>query len=136
MAEITLKINQRGYSMSCDEGQEERLSNLAQYVDSRLRDIAAAGAATNDSHLLVLTSLVLADEVFDMREELTDLREKVALIDSTKAIREEGSGVSKSSEEEAMIIEAIDYLASRIEHISGRLQICGQSEKTQRIKAA
>ncbi len=116
MSEITLKINHRGYGIHCDEGQEERLNELAEYVDSRLRDIAAAGAATNESHLFVLTSLVLADEVFDMREELQALREKVRNVG-------EQDSIGRSDEEEQMIVEAIDYLANRIGQISKRLQV-------------
>ncbi len=127
MAEITLKINHRGYSMYCDEGQEERLNELASYVDSRLRDIAAAGAATNESHLLVLTSLVLADEVFDMREELSLLREKLQSKTGVQHSHTESAGNS----EEEMIVEAIEYLANRIERISSRLTISGQGERMQ-----
>lgn len=68
MAEITLKINGRSYDMACDDGEEKRIMQLAEYVDSRLGMIAKSGAARNESHLLVLTSLVLADEIFDLRE--------------------------------------------------------------------
>ena len=50
MSEVTLKINNRGYSLSCDPGQEQRIGELGHYVDSRLQDISAAGAATNESH--------------------------------------------------------------------------------------
>jgi len=126
MAEITLKINHRGYGIYCDEGQEGRLNELAAYVDSRLRDIAASGAATNESHLLVLTSLVLADEVFDMREELRSLKGKLQKLQETKA---PAVAADNSSEEEAMVVEAIDYLANKLERISNRLQISEQEER-------
>lgn len=116
MAEITLKINHRGYSMSCDEGQEGRLTDLAAYVNSHLSNIATAGAASNESHLLVLTSLVLADEVFDMRDEVAALQEKLS---SRKDPVSEGV----SNEDEEKIVEAIDYLANKIERIAGRLDI-------------
>ena len=66
MAEVTLSINGRDYGISCDDGQEQRVQDLGMYVDSRLRDIAKAGAASNESHLLVLTSIMLADEIFDL----------------------------------------------------------------------
>jgi len=121
MAEITLKINHRGYGIHCDEGQEGRLNDLAAYVDSRLSDIAAAGAATNESHLLVLTSLVLADEVFDMREELGALREKMKNVGGVPA--------ASSDDEEQMVVDAIDYLANKLESISNRLQVSERSER-------
>ncbi len=125
MAEITLKINHRGYGIFCDEGQEERLNELAEYVDSRLRDIAAAGAATNESHLLVLTSLVLADEVFDMRDEMASMKTKLQALQASKTPT---AAVTAPSEEETMVVEAIDYLANKLERISSRLQISEQGE--------
>ncbi|MFP4098924.1 MAG: cell division protein ZapA [Alphaproteobacteria bacterium] len=124
MAEITLKINQRGYGVHCDAGQEERLCELASYVDSRLQGIAAAGAASNESHLLVLTSLVMADEVFDLRAELEDLTKQMAdLKASGEREAAQDCTPSRPIEDEALIVEAIDYLANKIQAITGRLQI-------------
>lgn len=117
MSEITLKINNRGYSLSCDQGQEQRLSDLGSYVDSRLKDIAAAGAATNEAHLLVLTSLVLADEVFEMREEMHEMRERL-----NHFRQNPNAAASSFAEEEAMIAQAIEHLAGKIERIAERLQ--------------
>lgn len=118
MTEVTLKINNRGYSLSCDVGQEQRLADLGGYVNSRLNDIAAAGAATNEAHLLVLTSLVLADEVFEMREEMQDLRERINYFRQNPV-----AAPSALAEEEAMIAQAIEHLAYKIERIADRLQL-------------
>ena len=123
MAEITLKINNRGYGLFCDEGQEERLTELASYVDSRLKDIAAAGAASNEAHLLVLTSLVMADEVFDMREELSALKAQMQDSQNAPAARS-----PRSEEEEVMIARAIEQLAGRVEHIASRIHIDDTAE--------
>ncbi len=101
MPEVTLKINGRGYGIFCDAGQEERILELAAFIDSRLQDIAAAGAASAESHLLVLTSLVLADELFEAREQ-------AAL----------ASGGSVDEEQAAQFIE---HLAGKIERLASRI---------------
>ncbi len=119
MSEVTLKINNRGYSLSCDEGQEERLADLGHYVDSRLRDIANAGAASNESHLLVLTALVLADELYTLQDEVAALKNGQA--------QQQHSDSHK--EEEEMIARAIEHLAEKIERISGRLQTFESANK-------
>ena len=118
MSEVTLKINGRGYSLACDAGQEQRLTDLSYYVDSRLRDIANAGAATNDSHLLVLTSLVLADEVFELRDQMSAMNSHLEQLKlGQQQVQEPSSGV----EEEELIAQAITHLAEKIERISSRL---------------
>lgn len=68
MSEITITINGRNYDISCDPGQEGRVMDLATYVDQRVKEIARSGAAYNDSHLLVLATLFLANEALEVRE--------------------------------------------------------------------
>ncbi len=109
MPQVGFKINGRGYDVFCDAGQEERILDLADYIDSRVRDIAAAGAASAESHLLVLASLVLADEVFELRQQIDEIRQQGAL----------SGGVS---EDEDLAVRAIEHLAGKIEHIAARIQ--------------
>ena len=122
MPEVNVSINNRDYSLDCDEGQEKRLVEIAKYVDARLSDIAQAGAATNESHLLVLTALVLADEVFDLKHELgaaeMDNYQLVQQLQNVESSDEEGY----SDEEELFFVQAIEHLAGKIEHISQRIQ--------------
>ncbi len=110
MAEITLTINGRNFGISCDDGQEQRVMDLGHYVDGRLKDISRAGAASNEAHLLVLTSLMLADEVYDLRSQVGDLDE----------LTQPGSG--SAEKDELVIAQAIDHLAERIDTIAGRIQ--------------
>ena len=69
MADVTISINGRNYDISCDKGQESHVADLASYVDQRLRQVASSGAAYNDAHLLVITSLLLADELYEFAAE-------------------------------------------------------------------
>lgn len=125
MSEVTLKINNRGYSLACDEGQEGRINELGHFVDSRLQDIAAAGAATNESHLLVLTSLVLADEIYELRDEVSQMNGYIRqLQDGRSAPVQQGM----SSQEEKLIADAIEHLADKIETIASRVQKTEKSE--------
>ena len=73
MAEVSITINGRTFGISCEDGQEQRVHDLGRYVDARLKEIAKAGAASNESHLLVLTTLMLSDEIFDLRNDVRKL---------------------------------------------------------------
>ena len=110
MAEISITINGRNYGIACDDGQEKRVHELARYVDFRLREIARAGAASNESHLLVLTSIILADEIADMKAH------------GAPVAGQQKVGVRMTDEEEEAIVSAIDLLAARIDQIAGNLQ--------------
>ena len=106
MAEISVNINGRKYGMECDDGQESRVVDLGQYVDHKVKQIAAAGAATGESHLLVLTSLMLADEILELKKHVANGNAPAA---------------ASSPEDEALIVQAIDHLAGRIEAIASKM---------------
>jgi cell division protein ZapA len=111
MAEVNVTLNGRTYGIACDDGQERRVKDLAAYVDQRLKEISRAGAASNEAHLLVLASIMLADEVFDMKDG------RLAAAAPAKA----PLAVQMSPEDEEKIISAIDHLAARIDSIAGSL---------------
>ncbi len=108
MAEVNLNINGRNYGIACDAGQEKRVKDLGYYIDQRIKEISRAGAASNDSHLLILTALMLADEIFDLRDEMSELSEKAGESDAVR-------------EEDALMVRAIDHIAERIDLIAGRI---------------
>jgi cell division protein ZapA len=113
MGEVVISLQGKSYAIACDEGQEKRVAALGKYVDARLRDIAKSGAATSESHLLVLASIVLADEVHELREALENVEPQVK-------VREAPQRVSEDDERE--ILEAINHLATRIDSVATRLQ--------------
>lgn len=119
MAEVNISINGRIYEISCDNGQEGRVVDLAAYLDQRLQQIARSGAAYNEAHLLVLTSLVIADELFEAREKNTALA--AAPVPAGKARKAE-TGDAASPEDEKAMAQLIEKLAKRIDGIAARVQ--------------
>lgn len=111
MAEVSVKINGRTYGLECDPGQEDRVQKLSSYVDARLREISASGAATSESQLLVLTSLILTDELFELKERMARNGQSAGA----------GASAGPDAEDEKIIVEAIDHLAGRIEVIAERM---------------
>lgn len=124
MAEVSLNIHGKAYGISCDDGQEQRVVQLGKYVDARLREIAGGGGAGTESHLLVLTALMLADEAFENREHAAALYHQAQQQHSSAPRHQHQSQAANgmSEEEEKMIASAIDKLASRIDSVAQRLQ--------------
>jgi cell division protein ZapA len=118
MAEIGITINGRAYDIACDNGQEGRIVDLANYIDQRVMQLARSGGIYNEAHLMVLTALVLADELFEARET------------AAAAPRTNARGVPPvtatpapvNKEEEQAVARALESLAKRIEGIAARVQ--------------
>ena len=119
MAEVNLNIHGKAYGIACDDGQENRVIEVGQYVDNRARDIAAAGAASNENHLLVLTALVLADEIKELRDNIqTNMS---AVKQNAQPANKDEQGLTETDERQ--IIESIEMLAERIDSVANRLRV-------------
>ena len=42
MAQVTVSINDRKYTVACDDGQEAHLTRLGGYIDRRVSELVAA----------------------------------------------------------------------------------------------
>ena len=74
MAQVSGTINDRKYPIACDDGQEAHLSRLASYVDNRIKELVAAVGQVDHTRLLVMVSLLVADELSDAYSELETAR--------------------------------------------------------------
>lgn len=77
MAEVAITVNNQPYKIACDDGQESHLLDLAEYVGKRVDQLAAAVGDVGDRRLLVMTCLLIADELSDAFRENETLRAAV-----------------------------------------------------------
>lgn len=113
MAQVTVKINGYAYTVGCEDGQEDHLTAMAQEVEHRIDSIKALGGSTGEARLLVLASLLMADELHDTRLELETLRAMAPRPGGKRAAAE------KSEAESA---RRLSRLASRAEQIAASLE--------------
>jgi len=100
MAEVQITVNGRVYHMACDDGQEEHLLTLADYVGGRVAELAQNMGQVGDARLLVMASILIADELSDLRAEFDDFRQQM----------------------EARLSHAEDALADRLNSLAERLE--------------
>lgn len=74
MSKVNIAVNNKSFTIACDDGQEARVQQLGRYVDERFTELNSAGAAPNESYTLVLTSLVIADEMFEAKDQAEKAR--------------------------------------------------------------
>ncbi len=122
MAEVNLVIDGRTYGVACDDGQERRVQQLGQYIDQRMREVSGGSGASNKAQLMVLTSLLLADEVFDLRDGLSRATSaemtQQPLPPEVQPIYYQGL----TPEDENHVTTAISRLASRVEKLAARVK--------------
>ncbi len=112
MAQVRVQINSRSYPITCEDGEEDHLRQLGGYLDAVVKGLAdklgTGIGKISDTHLLVMASLTIADE----------------LSDTYKKIEEEGLPVLPvpADADEAAFAQAIDGMAERLESVAERLE--------------
>jgi cell division protein ZapA len=104
MPQVSITINGRAYPVACDEGQEERIRDLARSIDSRVAGFARQVGQAGEARLLLLTALVLADELAEANEAARRLGTQSVAVDS------------------AAVAGNVSRLAQRIEAVAARLE--------------
>jgi cell division protein ZapA len=74
MAQVTISVNGRDYAIACGDGEEEHLSDLAQYVDHHASALSRKLGSITETRLLLMTALTIADELGEVSATLTELR--------------------------------------------------------------
>ena len=67
MAQVTIRINGYAYTVGCEDGQEAHLEQMAAEIEQRINSIKSIGGQSGEARLLMLSALLLADELHDLR---------------------------------------------------------------------
>jgi len=111
MSEVSVQINRKQYTISCDPGQEQQVIDLANTVDARIQELVSMGGGSNETHLLVLNSIMMANELMEARGANSASGQDASL-----------KGLQITEEDEAAITDAINKITQRINAIEGNLQ--------------
>ena len=70
MANVNVKFNNKEYLLSCDEGQEENLKELASYLDSKYNDLKKNLGNIGEGKLLLIAAIQMVDDYFDLKKKV------------------------------------------------------------------
>ena len=73
MAQVDITVNGREYKVTCDDGQEARLRQLAAYFDNQVTNLAEDLGQIGDARLMLLSALTVCDDLFDARARVESL---------------------------------------------------------------
>ena len=82
MANVNIKFNNKDYLLSCDDGQEESLKKLTKFLDKKYSELKEKLGNIGENKLLLITTIQLIDEYFDLKQKITDQKIKLDKISS------------------------------------------------------
>ena len=77
MANVNIKFNNKDYLLSCDDGQEESLKKLTSFLDKKYSELKKKLGNIGENKLLLITSIKLIDEHFNLRQKITEQKSKL-----------------------------------------------------------
>ena len=92
-----LSISGRNYRISCRDGDEDRIARLGDDIAARAERITGSLGTLPEGQLLVMTALMLADELADARAGIAPAAAPPPVVDITRLAR---------------IVERLEHLAS------------------------
>lgn len=69
MAQVDVSVNGQSYRIACEDGQEDRLVDLAAMVDEKVLGLVNQIGQVGSNRLLVMAALIIADELVDLKNE-------------------------------------------------------------------
>ena len=106
MPEVSVQIANRSYELACGDGDEERVQELAAYVDEKVVELRRQLPGTPEVKLLVFAALILADESREARG-------------IAKAAESARASATDSAETLATALE--DLITSRVDKMSKKV---------------
>ena len=66
MANVNIKFNNKDYLLSCDDGQEDNLKELANHLDSKYSELKKKLGNIGENKLLLIAAIKMVDDYFDL----------------------------------------------------------------------
>ncbi len=109
MAEVAITLNGRTYKLECGDGEEEHLLALSEVVGTRLNALQKQFGQVGDDRLLLMTALMIADDLDEAQKKLAE----------AESVRAEADDLKKT--ETSQVADQISAAAERIEVLSAAL---------------
>ena len=61
MANVNIKFNNKDYLLSCDDGQEESLKKLVNFLDTKYVELTDQLGSIGENKLLLITTIKILD---------------------------------------------------------------------------
>ena len=111
MGQVSVTLNGRTYRLECSEGEEAHLIELAEYLGSHVDTMRQKFGQVGDDRLILMASLVVADELWELRRELEEMKNTLAAARRDKTAADETARTAQAD------------LAARVSAAADRLEL-------------
>lgn len=116
MAAVVVSIAGRTYRMSCHDGEEQRIEELAQFVESKIQSMRESFGEIGEQRIIVMAALTIADEAKEARAKAIAKDVEIA------ALRAELEAARKANDSlSARAAQALADATRRIVKLNGEL---------------
>jgi cell division protein ZapA len=105
MAQVTLRINGYAYTIGCRDGEEQHLLAMGQEVEQRIETIRTSAGQSGEARMLVMASLLMADELHEFRLRMQSAQPGAA-VNGESRLGRRLSRMAKRAEDIAAGLEA------------------------------
>ena len=103
MAQLTIQVNGRPYTVGCEDGQEAHLLEIARLFDRQVRQVSQDVGQLGEPRLFLMGALLLADELSDQKLRLAHAQSELARLQT------------EQTRVEIRAIKALDAASEKIE---------------------
>ena len=104
MSNVSIRVNDRAFSIGCEPGQEEYVKSLGEAFDSRVAELVKQVGQIGDLRLFLMAALVISDELASIKSGSDN---KTATSDHDAKIRKINDTAVKALEDAAEQVEQI-----------------------------
>jgi cell division protein ZapA len=77
MANVNIKFNNKDYLLSCDDGQEESLKKLTNFLDKKYNELKDQLGSIGENKLLLITTIKIVDDYFNLKQKVDSQKNKL-----------------------------------------------------------
>lgn len=111
MARVSITVNGNSYDITCADGEEQHILDLAGVLDGRVGELVTAIGQAGEARLLSMAGLLMADELAELKEEVQRLRAEAEVAPAPVT----GADDSRAAATMEALAERIESIAQRVE---------------------
>lgn len=122
MRQISVTVNGRPYRVSCQAGDEAKIADLAEYLQSKVAMLNLPNnAQVAEAQVLLMAALLAADDLSDRLNEIESLQAENDQL-RAEVNRLHNDVAARASSLEARAAQGLEKAAARVEQLVARFE--------------